>query len=288
MADNRGTTIQFTVMRDLHVGGMARLSLALTADGQQVVLRQLLPLNLLSFRLRRAFVNGTRIRELLSPHPSIVRSLERGSRGLIPYEIIEYVDGLSLRRLLQNKDPRLTSDTLAILRQCAEALAHVHARGFVHLDVKPENFLVLNDPQTLVVKLTDFDLTRESAPRKARRQSGTAAYMAPEQIRKGIVGTPADVFAFGILAYHLVTGRMPFQGKHEKQLRWRQTSERFVPKPPKSLNPSLSQKVDSVIGKCLEKDPDRRFPSMAYLCDELRSGDVRSTLGGTPNRGLEP
>jgi len=251
---------------------MARLSLALTADGTQVVLRQLLPLNLLSFRLRRSFINGTRIRQLLSPHARIVYSLERGTRGLIPYEILEYVDGLSLRRLMQNKDPRLTSDTLAILRQCAEALGHVHARGFVHLDVKPENFLVLSDPRVLTVKLTDFDLTRENTPMKTRRPSGTAAYLAPEQIRRGFVGTAADVFAFGIMAYQLVTGRMPFQGKHERQLRWRQASERFVPKPPRSLNPHLSQKVDAVITKCLEKNPDRRFPSMVHLCDEIGLG----------------
>jgi hypothetical protein len=65
---------------------------------------------------------------------------------------------------------------------------------------------------------------------------------------------------------------MPFQGKHEKQLRWRQTSERFVPKPPRSLNPDLSQKIDWLITKCLEKNPESRFPSLTYLCDELGPG----------------
>jgi len=270
MPDKTRPAIQYTVVRELHVGGMARLSLAVTADGQQIVLRQLLPLNALNLRMRRAFTNGARIREALSPHPNIVDSLEWGVRGLVPYELIEYVEGQSLRRLMQTKDPCVTSDPLAILRQCAEGLAHVHESGFVHLDIKPENFLVARLENGLRVKLTDFDLSRESAPKKTRQQSGTAAYLAPEQVRKGVVGTPADVFAFGIMAYELVTGRMPFQGKHERQLRWRQTSDHFVPKPPKSVKPDLSPRVDRLISKCLEKDPASRFPSMAYLCEELR------------------
>jgi eukaryotic-like serine/threonine-protein kinase len=270
MPDTKPPRIGYYVVRELHVGGMARLSLAMTVDGRQIVLRQLLSRNLLGLSLRRAFTEGTRIRALLTPHPRIVHSLERGVHGLIPYELIEYVDGASLRRLMQNKDACLLSDSLAILRQCAEALGHVHASGFVHLDVKPENFLVSQTPAGLQIKLTDFDLAREAAAKRTRKQSGTAAYLAPEQIRRGVVGTPADVFAFGILAYQLVTGRMPFQGKHEKELRWRQISERFVPKPAKSLAPDLSPKVDSIISRCLEKDPAHRLPTMAYVAEELR------------------
>ncbi|NLF19060.1 MAG: serine/threonine protein kinase [Lentisphaerae bacterium] len=271
MPDKTTPAIAYNVVRELHVGGMARLSVAVTPDGQQIVLRQLLPLYVLNLRLRRQFTNGVRIRAALSPHPLIVRSLEWGSHGVVPYELIEYIDGQSLRRLLQVKDPCVSSDPLAILRQCAEAMAHLHDRGFIHLDIKPENFLVsrLADGR-LQVKLTDFDLSRESTPRKERRQSGTVAYLAPEQIRREVVGPPADVFAFGIMAYELVTGRMPFQGQHERQTRWRQTSDRFIPKPPKALKPDISPKVDRIIALCLEKDPAQRYPSMTFLCDELR------------------
>lgn len=263
--------IAYHVVRELHVGGMARLSLAMTSDGQQVVLRQLLPLNVLNLRLRRQFTNGVRIRAALSPHPLIVRSLEWGRHGVVPYELIEYVDGQSLRRLLQLKDSCVTSEPLVILKQCAEAMAHCHERGFIHLDIKPENFLVSRlDDGRVQVQLTDFDLSRESTPRKERRQAGTVAYLAPEQIRRDVVGPPADVFAFGIMAYELVTGRMPFQGKHERQVRWRQTSDRYVPKPPMTLKPDITPRVDRIVSQCLEKDPAQRFPSMVFLCEELR------------------
>lgn len=256
---------------EIEGGGMAKLTLAITSRGNKVVVRELLPINLFRWRLRRGFVNGTRIRELLSPHPNIVYSLERGRRGLVPYEIIEYVDGLSLRRLLQTRDECLDTDTLAILRQAACALSHVHRAGFVHLDIKPENFLVRKTPDGPIVKLTDFDLAREAREVRTRRQAGTLAYMAPEQIRKGIAGQPADIFAFGILAYYVVAGRVPFHGKSEKKLRWRQTSESYTPKSPREFNPALSEKIEWVIMKCLEKNPEKRFPDMALLCQELES-----------------
>lgn len=263
--------IQYIKVGAIEGGGMARLTLAITSRGNKVVVRELLPINLFRWRLRRGFVNGTRIRELLSPHPNIVFSLERGRRGLVPYEIIEYVDGMNLRRLLQARDECLQTHTLSILRQAACALSHVHQAGLVHLDVKPENFLIRKMEDGPVVKLTDFDLAREAREIRQRRQSGTLAYMAPEQIRKGIAGQPADIFAFGILAYYVVTGHAPFQAGSEKKLRWRQTSEAYTPKPPREYNPQLSEKLEWVIMRCLEKSPEKRFPDMTLLCQELTS-----------------
>lgn len=263
--------LQCSIIRDIHVGGMARLRLGITQDRQQVVFRELLPRNVFRLGMHRAFVAGTKVREVLSPHPLIVLSFERGRNGFVPYEIIEYVDGLSLRRLMQQKDACLDTDCLEILRQAAEALAHVHSKGYVHLDIKPENFIVVTGEEGVRVKLTDFDLSRDAKPRHCRKPAGTAAYLAPEQIRGGMVGQPADIFAFGIMAYQLMTGRMPFHGKNEKQLRWRQSSKRYTPKPPSALNPDLTPKIDRIITRCLEKDPEERYPSMQYLCEELHT-----------------
>lgn len=258
-----------TRLRELHAGGMARLTLALTPEQTHVVIRELLPWNLLRPRLHRAFVQGTRIRALLTPHDHIVLSHGHGRRGLVPYEVIEFIEGESLRRLLQRRDPCLASHCLDLLRQAARALAHVHQKGFVHLDVKPENFLVTQSPGGPRVKLTDFDLSRPYTPRRVRHLSGTPAYLAPEQIRNGLVGPAADVFAFGIIAYELLTGHAPFHGKHERQQRWRQISPRFIPKAPRSLNPDLDPRIDAAIRRCLEKDPARRYASMTLLCEDF-------------------
>jgi len=259
-----------SIVGDIHRGGMARLYLGVDEKGNRVVFRELLQRNVFHFRLHRGFVNGTRIRELLSPHPNIVHSIRRGRRGMVPYEVIEHIPGLSIRRLMQQKDECLCTDALDILRQSATALAHMHSLGYIHLDIKPENFLVHKTKDGLLVKLTDFDLSRDATLKRTRRPSGTVAYMAPEQIKRHPVGPQADIFAFGIMAYQVLTGKMPFIGKHEKQLRWRQCSDKFVPKPPTSLNPELTPKIDEIVCRCLEKRPEERFPTMEYLCDELQ------------------
>lgn len=258
-----------TIIGDLHVGGMARLYLAVDEHGTRVVFRELLPRNIFRFTLHRGFVNGTRIRERITPHPNIVDSFRHGRRGMVPYEVIEHVPGLSLRRLMQQKDPCIKTHGLEILRQAATALAHMHGKGYIHLDIKPENFLVIKQEEDILIKLTDFDLSRDATPRRTRRPSGTVAYMAPEQIRRTPVGPQADIFAFGIMAYQLLTGKMPFVGKHEKQLRWRQCSEKFIPKHPADINPDLTPRIDEMILRCLEKRPEKRYPDMKSLREEL-------------------
>ena len=261
--------LSLTRVRELFSGGMARLTLAHQGDGRQVVIRELLRRNLFRVRFHLRFVNGTRIREELTPHHSIVGSIRRGYARLVPYEIIEYIDGHSLRKLIQNRDPLIAAHSLQILREAAAGLAYVHGKGVIHLDVKAENYLVAVRDAGIVVKLTDFDLSMETASAHRRQLAGTEAYVAPEQVKHGVIGPAADVFAFGIMAYYLVTGRMPFQGTTKKERLWQQISESFSVAPPRSLNPQLAPKIESIIMSCLEKDPAKRFPSMSYLCKEL-------------------
>lgn len=249
---------------------MAKLSLAITENGCQIVFRELLPRNLFHLRLRAGFVTGTRIREALTPHPHLVGSLGRGRKGLIPHELIEFVQGDSLNRLMHQKDERVLAEPVEILRQAAAGLGYMHQNGYVHLDIKEENFLVSHDGNGKVnVKLTDFDLSCVEASCGRKHRSGTVAYMAPEQIRRQPVSFQADVFAFGIVAYHLAAGRMPFIGKSEKQRRWKQTSESYRLKPPSTYNPQLGPKLDRLIVRCLEKRPENRHPSMVYVCKGL-------------------
>ena len=101
-------------------------------------------------------------------------------------------------------------------------------------------------------------------------RSGTASYMAPEQLTSGRVGFGNDIFAFGVLAYYLVAGRMPFAGFTLDEARYRQADIRHVAMAPRKLCPGLSIMLDEIIMACLEKDPDRRFPNMGYLDQELR------------------
>jgi len=255
---------------ELFKGGMARLTLGVASSGRQFVIRELLRRNLFHLRLHRGFVRGTNIRVELTPHANIVASAENGYSGILPYEIIEFVDGESVRRCMQHRDPVIKERSFEILKQAAVALAHVHEMGYIHLDVKAENFLLTQNDGEVQVKLTDFDLSLPSGTRHSHIRSGTEAYMAPEQLKADSMTSPAaDIFAFGVMAYNLVTGHMPFEGKTMKERRYRQTNESYTPVPPKERTQDLMPHLDWLIMRCLEKDPAKRFPSMSYLCKEL-------------------
>lgn len=261
------------LIRPMKSGGMAKLTYALTPERHPVVLRELLPQFALHPIVRSRFVRGLRLRDSVCPHPHIVCAYTRAVARLRPYEIIEYVNSANLRDLVMNDHARVKLQAMSILRGIAMALAHVHSRGLVHLDVKSENVLVGTDPandDSVVVKLTDFDLCRRLGQRGGHLRSGTASYMAPEQLASGHVSCANDIFAFGVMAYYLVTRRMPFFGESIEEVRHRQMSRKYETREPRRLVPDISPKLNRLIMGCLEKDPAKRLPSMEYLAQELR------------------
>ncbi len=262
---------ELKILRPLARGGLADISLAVTPQGRQVVLRELHAH--LAFKLRPHwyFRRGRGVRRKLSPHPKIVCPISQGYHGWRPYEVIEYVPGDNLRELILHQREETAKSALSILRQTAEALAHVHDCGILHLDVKAENVLVDNTKPELgvQVKLTDFDMSRPYRLANKRLRCGTASHMAPEQLSSGSISYANDIFAFGVMAYFLVTGRMPFHGWSEKEVRKKQVSKSFQVVEPRKLNADLSSKLNWLILRCLEKDVDQRFPNMAYLVQEL-------------------
>ena len=261
--------ITYVAHEELYRGGMASLRLATGERGERYVLREMLPSTALNWCKRKSFAHGCMVRAKLSPHPHIVASIEYGCRRCKPYELIEYVAGPSLRSLMNEQPELIAEHAFQLVRQTAEALAHIHELGWMHLDVKPENFLVVRDRGRLHVKLTDFDLTREAKEVRIRNPPGTLAYASPEMLRDGQVSSAADIFAFGVMAYRLVTGKMPFEGGSEKKTRWRQMTDNWMPKPPAELVPGFSLRLSTLIMQCLAKDPRERFPSMVHLRQQL-------------------
>jgi len=178
----------------------------------------------------------------LSPHPCIVNSLEVGRHFLTPYEIIEYVDGVPLRNLMTLDARRVRDDAEFILREMAQGLAWVHTCGMMHLDVKPENFLVKKQGDHFTVKLTDFDMARKKDDNGPRKILGTPGFMAPEQFNQKLSYQASDVFAFGLIAYQIVTCKLPFSGKTQKETWRQQASPNVQPRPIHELVPNVNQK----------------------------------------------
>ena len=252
-------------------GGIASLQSVILEDGRQAVLRKLHFGKLLNFGVRGSFISGTRIRQELQGNQNIVVSYERG--GVFwPYEILEYVPGINFHVAMNRKDDYLKRNRLNLLRQAAKALAWVHSRGYMHLDVKPENYLILNSLKDgPIVKLTDFDLARPALDNGPRRQTGTPDFMAPEQFNEKRSYQASDVFAFGIMAYRLMTGKLPFNGSTEKSTWKKQASLTVVPKAPHEIVNDIPYRLEMAIVRALEKSLSKRLPNMTAFLHEWDS-----------------
>jgi serine/threonine-protein kinase len=182
---------------------------------------------------------------------------------------MEYVEGQNLKLMYNDHDPVLLENVASIIIDMATGLEHVHESGFMHLDFKPENVLVTRNAS---VRLADFDLALPipKKPRKLAKASGTPSYMAPEQLLREPVDHRADIFAFGVAAYELLTNYKPFPGDTPAEILKNQLDRtRFVP--PRDHNPDLPANLEKVILRCLQQEPDKRYPFMGVALHELKS-----------------
>jgi len=151
----------------------------------------------------------------------------------------------------------------------AEGLEHIHESGYIHLDFKPENVLVSRNAG---VRLVDFDLAQPlaEAPIKMTKNPGTPAYMAPEQLQGMPIDQRVDIFAFGVAAYELLTNQKPFPGEHINEILQRQLnrSEFLLPR---QLNGDIPAALQNAILKCIENEPNKRYPFMSVLVRDLKA-----------------
>jgi serine/threonine-protein kinase len=156
-----------------------------------------------------------------------------------------------------------------ILIDMATGLSDIHESGYMHLDFKPENVLVSRNG---AVRLIDFDLAQpiSEKPVKLSKNPGTPGYMAPEQLKREPLDARADIFAFGVAAYELLTNNKPFPGETPAEILTAQM-EPSGPIAPREHNSDVPPALEKVILKCLERDPDRRYPFTGILVRDLQN-----------------
>jgi hypothetical protein len=201
-------------------------------------------------------------------HPNIVPIYEVGEHHGQQYFSMKLIDGGGLDQRMAEfvRDPRSAARLMATV---ARAVHHAHQRGILHRDLKPGNVLLDAAGQPHV---TDFGLAKRLADGPGATQSGaivgTPAYMAPEQARaERLLTTAADVYALGAILYELLSGRPPFRAATPLDTVLQVLDQE--PAPPAALNPKADAELAAVALKCLEKDPNRRYPSAAALAEEL-------------------
>ena len=222
-------------------------------------------------------------------HPHIVPVLSAGETGGVPYYVMPFVRGESLRKRLTRDRELPVSEALRIMRDIAAALAHAHAEGVIHRDIKPENVMLSGG----VAVVTDFGVAKAIAaatqPGTEHRGAmltsvgvalGTPAYMSPEQATADPnVDQRSDIYSLGCLAYEMLTGSSPFGGRSSPQTLAAHVTE--LPEPLPARRPSVSAALADLVMRCLEKRPEDRPQTIDEV---VRALDAI----GTPGSGTTP
>ncbi len=226
-------------------------------------------------------------------HPNIVAVYDTGEDTLmgegqtavvVPYIVMEYVDGMTLRQLLASGRRLLPERALEITAGVLSALDYAHRHGIVHRDIKPANVMLT---RTGDVKVMDFGIARAmndtntATMTAAQSVMGTAQYLSPEQARGEVVDSRSDLYSTSVLLYELLTGKPPFTGDSPVSIAYQHVSE--MPTPPSQVDPGVTPEIDAVVLRALAKSPDDRYQTAA----EFRA-DVERAIAGSPVTAAVP
>ncbi|MEU3462450.1 ABC transporter substrate-binding protein [Streptomyces sp. NPDC006733] len=265
---------RYEIRELLGSGGMARVHLAYdTRLGRTVAVKTLLPELARDAEARRRFAREARAAAGLN-HPGIVTVHDqdevRTDEDIVPYLVMEYVDGSTLADLARSQVRLDIERSVRITCDILDALAHAHARGLVHRDVKPSNVLITS---TGGIKVADFGIARvvHSLTRITGTGSalGTPGYMSPEQIEDREVDARSDLYAVGCMLTELLTGTVPFPGPTPLTVMYAHVHS--TPEPPSARNPAVPPELDAVVIAALSKNPALRPRSAAAMRDDLNA-----------------
>jgi eukaryotic-like serine/threonine-protein kinase len=215
-------------------------------------------------------------------HPAIVAVYDTGEAetpsGPLPYIVMEFVDGVTLRDIVHTEGPMPAKKALEVIADACQALNFSHQHGIIHRDVKPANIMI---SKAGAVKVMDFGIARALADANSVTQTaaviGTAQYLSPEQARGEKVDARSDVYSLGCVLYEILTGEPPFVGDSPVAVAYQHVRE--DPVPPSQRHNDISPELDAVVLKALAKNPDNRYQTAA----EMRADLVRVHSGEAPD-----
>ena len=213
-------------------------------------------------------------------HPNIVGVFDYGETGDIAYIVMEYVDGPSVKSLVDKQERFAIADTMRIMTDLLNGLQFSHARGVVHRDIKPANVMLTSDGQA---KIADFGIARieSSSMTQAGTVLGTPAYMSPEQFMGQVVDARTDIYSSGVLLYQLLTGERPFEGGMSAIMHKALNTD---PPLPSQITVTCPPAFDGVVRKAMAKRPEERFQSAAAFLEALQAAaSGRPVAGAVPD-----
>jgi len=259
---------RYEIIRELGKGGMGVVYQATDSKLKRTVALKFLPAEWIHDDLaKERFVREAQAAASLD-HPNICTVHEIDEAEGRMFISMAFVGGETLKARIE-RAPLELDEALAIGRQVAEGLREAHKKGIVHRDIKSANIMVTENGQA---KVMDFGLARVRGGALLTKEGmtlGTIAYMSPEQARGEDVDHRTDVWSFGVVLYEMLTGQLPFKGEHDQAVIYAILKE--SPRPISGLRPRLPAAIGQVVGRALEKNPDKRYPSAEELLEDLRS-----------------
>jgi hypothetical protein len=254
---------RYQILKELGRGGMGIVFHAYDKQlKEQVAIKILSPLlsndsDALE-RLKREVSAARRI-----THSNVIRIHDISEINGLHFISMEYFHGMNLKEYIKRHGPLSTMQAYNIAAQICDGLEAAHREGVVHRDLKSQNIIL--DP-TNKIKIIDFGLARTAHMEGMTATGlimGTPEYMAPEQVSGKRIDERADIYSFGVILYELFTGKVPFTGDSAIAVGFKQLKE--DPLPPSQVTPGVSPEIERIIFKALEKDPARRYRSVAEL-----------------------
>ncbi len=261
---------KYKINRLIGSGGMANVYLATdTGTGVKVAIKILKPEFSADDEFIRRFDMEAKAVSSLN-HSNIVKVFGVGHEGSFRYIVQEYVDGITVKDLINQNGHLDWKVAVPIVIQVGMALEYAHRNGIVHKDIKPQNILISRER---IAKITDFGIARAASGNTITMSSGGAVgsvhYFSPEQARGSNVGPATDIYSVGVMLFEMVTGRVPFDGDSDIAIAVKHLQD----KPPvaSSYVPDIPRGLDAIIIKCMQKLPEMRYSSIRQMVTELDS-----------------
>ncbi|HUK56548.1 MAG TPA: protein kinase [Nitrospiria bacterium] len=264
-ADASGPKGRYKLSKKLGQGGMGVVYLAEDTVLNRIVAYKVLPPSVRDNpKVLENFLQEARVAAAIN-HPNIVTIYDTGSEGVEPYIVMEFVDGITLKELLEKSPSIPTKDLVAIAKQICQGLEYAHNKNVIHRDIKPANVMI-NKEHT--VKIMDFGLAKilSESEMEGTSVKGTPLYMSPEQIQGKRVDHRTDIYSLGCTLYRMATGRPPFI---EGDVYYHHLHT--PPTPPRALNPKIPEALNQIILKCLSKDADQRYQRAKEIAADLEA-----------------